>query len=93
MSDLISRSTLVEELQKYFVNNSIHKNDLAEVIANQPTVESNPVVHGDWKQEIMNYFCSQCKKAFDDDLAWITGEFKLPNFCPECGADMRKKVE
>ncbi len=34
--DLISKSALVEELQKYFINNSIHKNDLAEVIANMP---------------------------------------------------------
>ena len=37
MSDLISRSALIEELSKKFVNNSIHKNDLAEIIANLPT--------------------------------------------------------
>lgn len=37
MSDLISRSALIKELQKCFVNNAIHKNDLAEVIANAPT--------------------------------------------------------
>lgn len=43
MSDLTSKRALIEEVQKYFVNNSIHKNDLAEVIAKLPTVEAKPV--------------------------------------------------
>ena len=33
---MIDEKKLIEETQKYFVNNSIHKNDLAEVIANLP---------------------------------------------------------
>ena len=67
--------------------------EVDDIVDGLPTVEAVPVVRGEWDEKIMNYFCSQCKKAFDDDLVWITGEFKLPNFCPECGADMRKKVE
>ena len=35
---MIDEMKLVKDIQKYFVNNSIHKNDLAEVIANQPKV-------------------------------------------------------
>ena len=35
---MIDEKKLIEETQKYFVNNSIHKNDLAEVIANLPKV-------------------------------------------------------
>ena len=35
---MIDEKKLVKDIQKYFVNNSIHKNDLAEVIANQPKV-------------------------------------------------------
>ena len=35
-NDLISKSVLIERLEKCFVNNRIHKNDLAEVIANMP---------------------------------------------------------
>ena len=31
---MIDEKKLIEDLQKCFVNNSIHKNDLAEVIAN-----------------------------------------------------------
>lgn len=35
---MIDEKKLIQETQKYFVNNSIHKNDLAEVIANLPKV-------------------------------------------------------
>ena len=88
MSDLISRSALIEELQKCFVNNSIHKNDLAEAIAKQPTVKAKPVVHGKWKTEftafLAVYRCSEC------NCATALGQ---TNFCPNCGADMRKKVQ
>lgn len=35
---MIDEKKLIDETQKYFVNNSIHKNDLAEVIANLPKV-------------------------------------------------------
>ena len=40
---MIDEKKLIKETQKYFVNNSIHKNDLAEVIANLPKV-------GEWKR-------------------------------------------
>ena len=40
---MIDEKKLIEETQKYFVNNSIHKNDLAEVISNLPRV-------GEWKR-------------------------------------------
>lgn len=62
-----------------------------EEINTMPTVEANPVVHGEWLEKSMDYVCSQCKTEFHDDIEWIQGEHKLPNFCPECGADMRKE--
>ena len=97
MSDLISKNeavkiakgftfTFAEERQRYM-------DFLEYCLNNAPTVDAKPVVHGEWEEKIMNYFCSQCKTAFYDDFAWITGEYKLPNFCPECGADMRKRGE
>ena len=70
-------------------NDAPYKASVKRVVAMQPTVEAREVVYGEWESKIMNYFCSCCGTAFDDDLAWITGEYGLPNFCPNCGADMR----
>lgn len=82
-------SRLIDADNLKIPNDAPYKASVKRVVAQQPTVEARPVVHGEWEEKIMNYFCSQCKTAFDDDLTWITGEFKLPNFCPRCGADMR----
>lgn len=86
MSDLISRSKLIEELQKCFVNNSIHKNNLAEILANLPTVEAKPVVHGKWVHSGLLFeadYCSICTTPIYNTEGM--------NFCPNCGADMREK--
>lgn len=37
---MIECKKLIEDLKPYLINNSIHKNDLAEVIANQPRVNT-----------------------------------------------------
>ena len=54
-----------------------------------PTIEAIPVVHGDvititGKMGVMHQECSVCGNG----LEWN----EYPNFCPECGADLRKKV-
>ena len=60
-----------------------------------PTIEAVPVVHGewikidgDWKNQttgesVTVHQCSRCGSYFLSDPY---------NFCPHCGADMRKKV-
>lgn len=67
--------------------------DALELFEEQPTVDAKPVVHGEWIEHkwaeevggwlISNFECSQCHmwKRYNT------------NFCPECGADMRKKVK
>lgn len=57
-------------------------------IENAPTIEAVPVVRGEWMEAIgenywFDYTCSICGEL---------EEFEY-NFCPNCGADMRKKVE
>lgn len=45
-----------------------------------------PVKHGWWD----GYICSECNECAD---YFISGDFyfdEKPNFCPNCGADMRK---
>ena len=63
---------------------------IGEVIGKTPTVDAKPVVHGKWKFNHLydEWECSECECliALSDD------ENGHPNFCPNCGADMRKKV-
>ena len=56
-----------------------------EEINEAPTVEAVPVVHGEWIGGKWYKECSVCSEVF-------TPTTTLPNFCPKCGADMRKKV-
>ena len=58
-------------------------------VQDAPTIEAVPVVHGevvtkvgDWG--VMHQECSVCGEG----LEWKS----YPNFCPNCGADLRKKV-
>ena len=94
MSDLISRSALIEAMEKkyelaekkafYSVGLSEGFIIAEEIIKEQPTVETKPVVHGEWKFEMSTVFpvyrCSEC------NCATALGQTK---FCPNCGADMR----
>ena len=61
---------------------------ILEMIDEASTVEAKPVVHGEWKSELGLFFpvyrCSECNYA---------SALGKTNFCPYCGADMRKKVE
>lgn len=96
MNDLISRSALIKRRRKvveydeagfsvdYFAVS-------VEEINNAPTVEAKPVVHGKW---IYNGFseawiCSECRDGYKDQPT-IMGS-PLFDYCPICGADMRKQ--
>ena len=61
-----------------------------EMIDNAPTVKTRPLVYGYVKtivgnMGVMHQECSVCGEV----LEWK----EYPNFCPNCGADIRKKVE
>lgn len=64
-----------------------------EIIDTIPTVDAVPVVRGEWNIGSKPR-CSVCGKPAlreydrDDWLSYVPS-----NFCPNCGADMRKKVE
>lgn len=52
-----------------------------------PTLDVKPVVHAEWTDDK----CSVCGKGIEDLISsneWYRNE--EPNFCPWCGADMRK---
>lgn len=85
MSDLISRSALLKEIRERAGMWKRTAEVFCEVVEGQPTVEAVPVVHGEWIGGKWYKECSVCSEVF-------TPTTTLPNFCPKCGADMRKKV-
>ena len=96
MSDLISRSALIEAMEKkyevaekkglYAVGLDCGFIITEQIIKEQPTVDAVPVVRGEWVgiEYDMFFKCSRCGHTTD---------YMLTNFCPNCGADMRKKVK
>lgn len=93
MSDLISRSDLIDLFEEKMFNDKLMNPvikllNVVEIIEEQPTIEVAPVVHGKWVKYSFSCVCTQCETEFDDDIRRIMGEGKMPNFCPECGAKM-----
>lgn len=46
-----------------------------------------------WCKGTMNLVCPYCQSTFDDDLAWVHGEYRLPKYCPDCGHPIRSETE
>lgn len=93
MSDLISRSALIEEIKEWGIYGSGYsdaerENDVIDRIESQPTIEAVPVVHGRIIYKIDVPHCSVCGKV-------IHGESNYCRHCgamldlPECGARMK----
>ena len=59
-------------------------------IVNTPTIEAEPVRHGEWLPDenfSLNRICSSCKKKI-----WVPTNYDgeiLFNYCPNCGAKMK----
>ena len=59
-----------------------------------PTIDTVEVVHGEWSTIEDDYLglialqCSECNQEY-----WFENEppIKIYNYCPNCGADMRKR--
>lgn len=53
---------------------------LAKVIDSMPTIEAEPVRHGNWVNSFVGmYACSKCG---------VNDRFGLSRYCPNCGAKM-----
>ena len=61
---------------------------LKAMVANAPTVDAAPVVHGRW-DKCGN--CSACGKNFYDGIDADIWSCYEPPFCPNCGAKMNKE--
>jgi hypothetical protein len=61
-------------------------------LADAPTIDATPVVHGRWEDFCGNKMCccSVCKAEFDNTCNEIHGEWC---YCPNCGAKMDLEVK
>lgn len=87
MSDLISRCELFNRLAPVQTLGEAYG-----IIQGMDTVDAVPVRHGQWMEipEAEMFMCSECGEpglSFDDVYIY---DLKPANFCPHCGADMRK---
>lgn len=63
----------------------IYSNDLK----NEPTIEAEPVRHGEWDMISDNQFwCTECGNEFFLGDATIEMVRALWHYCPKCGAKM-----
>ena len=100
MMGLISRTAIAEEVGqlksiiKECTNTDYYKgyvcalSGVEGMIAQQPTIDAVPVVHGEWVADDSGiYFCSEC----DSEAYWDTdyGQ-QVFDWCPYCGSRMKE---
>ena len=66
------------------------RSNLKNEIADAPTVEAKEVVHGKWVEFDLAETMSQCTVC--GLIVHCPPKANTMKFCPDCGADMRKKV-
>ena len=91
MSDLISRMVLLKSIREVSTSplNEWDTMGVLNIVNKQPTVEAVPVVHGEWVNEYINRYGHPCHCC---SVCGFHASHQDKNFCPNCGADMRKKV-
>lgn len=94
MEELIRKSDVVKVIDKKIQNTSdyLQHDALIELEADVeeiPIVEAVQVVHGEWVNEYINRYGHPCHCC---SVCGFHASHQDKNFCPECGADMRKKV-
>ena len=84
MTDYISREWLLAEYDRR------HKGPpggMRQLIKEAPAADVRPVVQGRWKRvdprsTVVTFRCSECN---------YYAHMRATNYCPNCGADMRKE--
>ena len=98
MAEYIDRGTAIAKLTALEVTEpNATMADAKRVLADIPAADVAPVVHGRWIKDndsfqtdddyyccYFDYNCSNCGEVVND-------RYKLPKYCPECGAKMDGK--
>ncbi len=60
------------------------------IIDEQPTLSPDDVRGvGEWIEDRMDYRCSACGETVKDEIFYMFYPYRLPKFCPNCGARMK----
>lgn len=102
MSEYIEREVALNLIDRYwqqaynahFLDAAVRLGSVYREIEELPAADVRPVVRGKWTKELHpnvrynQYKCSICGEfSGHDSEGWIW----KPNFCPNCGADMREE--
>ena len=86
MSNLFDKQRFLDDLMN--CSESIGRKSLMvmiEVLKNQPAIEAEPVVHGEWIVKGQDVFCSYCNNESGYNAF---GASVFSPRCPNCGAKM-----
>lgn len=89
-TDYISRDYAVENMENFPWDTEHDRNAAIHLVRELvPAADVRPVVRGRWNRYVYDKklwanYCSACKTFLPYGMDWE------PNFCPNCGADMRE---
>lgn len=90
--DAVNADYILSKHQEASTNRQYWKGfrDARKVLADIPTVDIDPVVHGTWAESGYAGFmcCSGCRECYIS-VHWLNG--KKWGYCPNCGAKMDLK--
>lgn len=98
MSDLISRSALLDSMPKA---TELLRHQVVDVICNAPSIDVAPVVHANWvKDDEGHTRCSNCMERLPfvhcySDVTYVEWyeEIEETMYCPHCGAKMDEQED
>lgn len=109
MPEYISREEAIKELREVYENeyptasgdfDEYASHDMPNVLRNIPAADVQPVKRGKWDFQGYQLFkCTNCKEMFTQNQLEAMQNHKdceecaFPNYCPNCGADMRELIE
>lgn len=85
---LIDADALLKKLDDSIWYNVADFNEAWYAVDHAPTVESVPVRHGRWEWDGETFVCSACGSGYEGQPTMMGKP--MFEFCPVCGADMRK---
>ena len=95
MTEYIDKQAAIDAIESVPAGNWSSKRYVGEIERILPAYV-RPVVRGEWINtdafdKESNVKCSECEMEFDyiDGICYLCAGHRLPNFCPNCGADMR----